>query len=329
MIASVVSGHGKYVRPDHKLTFCFEFERGFVCMKKLLAFMVCLVFVFVACDTTPAPTAPAGNTNSTTEENGLSGTIVVAGSTTVTPLMRALSYSFEAAHSGVIVEVQELGTSAGINATIGGTSHIAMASRSLTDEEQAQGLIPIPFAIDGVAVIVHESNPVDNLTIEQITAIFRGEITNWSEVGGPDAGITVVSREAGSGIRSTFESFANLLDEFEVDGEILMASAIDINPPTNLVISSGTGGVIASVSGNPNAVGYVTTGVVGAGINDVAVNGVQFSAQTLADGSYYFANSFLIGVMDNIPDIAQAFVDFILSAEGQSVVAENDYAPVS
>jgi phosphate transport system substrate-binding protein len=180
---------------------------------------------------------------------GSDNTVVVAGSTTVTPVMRELASAFEASN-GVSIEVQELGTSAGINATISGVSNIAMASRAITQAETEQGLSAIAIAIDGVAVIVNASNPVDNLSLEQITAVFRGEITNWSELGGNDAPITVVSREEGSGIRQTFETFAGLQDEIDE------------------------------------------------------------------------------GVMGNLSEQAQMFVDFILSENGQNIVSEAGYVRV-
>ena len=281
--------------------------------KKLLAALVCIGALLAAC----GPPAQGG-------ANGPSGRIVVAGSTTVTPIMLALSEAFGAANAGVSIEVQELGTSAGINATLQGVSDIAMASRPLSDDEQAQGLTPIPIAVDGVAVVVHEQNPVQSLTTQQIQAIFRGEITNWNQVGGSDASITVVSRVEGSGIRATFESFAGVQDEIEVGGRTLMASALF----RGAIISPGTGGVIASVASNPGAIGYITTGLVGDELRAVAINGVHFSNETIADGSYIFANSFLIGVRQDISPIAQAFVDWIVSPEGQRVVAENDFVPV-
>ncbi|MCL2839833.1 MAG: phosphate ABC transporter substrate-binding protein [Defluviitaleaceae bacterium] len=244
-------------------------------------------------------------------EDAGSDNIIVAGSTTITPVMREIAEAFESANNGLTVEIQELGTSAGINATIEGISDIAMSSRAMSADEQAQGVHPIPFAIDGVAVVVNPNNPVSDLTLEQITAIFYGEITNWSEVGGNDVAITVVSREEGSGIRSTFESFANI-DEVS----------------SGAIISQGTGGVIASVSSNVNAIGYVTTGVVSDGLKAVAINGVMFSETTVMNGSYIFANTFFIGIRDDLSDNAQRFVDFILSSPGQDVVSAAGYVRI-
>lgn len=269
----------------------------------------------------PAQTAPPAQT--TQDDTGLSGSIIVAGSTTVTPLMTALVASFNESYPGVNIEVQELGTSAGINATIDGVSDIAMASRSLTAEEQERGINPILIALDGMGVIVHPSNPITNISTDQIRDIFRGYITNWSEIGGNDALITVVSREAGSGARVSFESFTGVYDEVDVQGSMVQASAVS----PMAVISSGTGGVLASVSGNQNAIGYLTTGVNPDTISHLSIDGVSFSADAVLDGTFPFANSFFLGARDDVSEIAQYFIDWILSPAGQQAVSNAEFVP--
>lgn len=249
------------------------------------------------------------------------GTLIVAGSTTVTPLMRELQAVFEASQDDIRLEIQEIGTSAGVNATIDGISDIAMASRALKDSEIEAGLTPVSIAMDGVAIIVHNDNPVDELTLAQIEAIFRGEITNWSEVGGNDATITVVSREAGSGMRDAFEEFTNVRDEMQVGDEVVYVSAVY----ENAVVSSGTGAVLATVSSNENAIGYLTTGVAKDVVRAVGVDGVHFSKEAAKDGSYALANIFYIATMPDVSDDAQTFVDWIISPEGQSVVESAEY----
>jgi len=281
-----------------------------MCVKRfLLVFMFMNIVLFTAA--CRPNDASGGHTN----------TIIVAGSTTVTPVMRELALVFEAEHRGVSIEVQELGTSAGINATLQGVSDIAMSSRAITQDEQAQGIMPIAFAIDGIAVVVHPHNPVRNLSLEEITAVFRGEITNWQALGGNNHEITVVSREEGSGIRTTFETFASVQDPHQVRDKVIMASAVS----RRAIICQGTGAVIAAVSDNPNAIGYVTTGVVAPGFDAVSINGVHFSEQAVLEGTYAFANTFFIGVMDDLSDAARDFVAFILSDEGQSVVRKSGY----
>ncbi|MCL1935372.1 MAG: phosphate ABC transporter substrate-binding protein [Defluviitaleaceae bacterium] len=300
-------------------------------MKKLLS-MFGIMFL-VACGNAAEPTtAEQPNTQPnpaptvvepSPEYTGLVGEIIVAGSTTVTPLMRELVSAFTNINGHVSIEVQELGTSSGINATINGVSDIAMASRTLSDSEQEQGLTPVSIAMDGVAIVVHPSNNVDNLTLEQIEGIFRGDITNWSEVGGNNAGIAVVSREEGSGIRSTFESFANVRDEVASGDSTVWVSAV---APT-AVFSSGTGGIIASVSGNENSIGYISAGLVeDAGLKSVSIDGVAFSEAAVRDGSYAFANVFYLGIVeDTISDVARAFVDWIISEEGQTVISQAEF----
>ena len=254
----------------------------------------------------------------------ITDTLVIAGSTTVTPLMRVLQETYMNATT-THIDIQEIGTSGGINATLDGISDIAMASRSLTADEQARGLNPVPIAMDGVAVIVHHTNPVDNLTLTQIEGIFRGEIRNWSEVGGHDAPITVVSRELGSGMRTTFESFSNVRETFYINGHDVWISAVY----PHALVSSGTGGVLNAVSGNTNAIGYLTTGIENPLIRPVAINGVRFSVETAQDGTYPFANVFYLGLMSDPSPASTAFVQWILSEEGQQTVADAEFVPIN
>jgi len=250
-------------------------------------------------------------------------TIVVAGSTTVTPLMRQLAAAFETQY-GATIEVQELGTSAGINATLQGVSDMSMASRAITAAEQANGLVPVRIAFDGVGIVVHPSNPVTDLSVAQIEAIFRGDITNWAAVGGNDQTINVVSREDGSGIRATFEAFANVRDTISISETTVWVSAVT----DQATIAQGTGSVIAAVSGNPAAVGYITTGVVADNLTMLSVDGVPFSAASVIAETYAFANTFYVGATENMSEAAQAFIDFILSEEGQNIVAETGYVRI-
>lgn len=289
---------------------------------RVIAFLVFPILFLVAC----GQTSDSG-VQVTNNQNGVaSGHIIVAGSTTVTPLMNALVADFTSSiENNITIEVQELGTTSGINATIEGVSSIAMSSRSLSEGEMAQGLSPINIAMDGVGIIVNANNPVNSLTREQITNIFRGYITNWSEVGGNDELITVVSREAGSGIRTTFETFANVYDIVQVGDNMVQTSAVS----RSAIISSGTGGVVASVSSNVNAIGYVTTGVTNLeNLQSVAIDGVIFSEAAVHDGSYPFANFFILGVMPNLDYVSQYFIDWILSEEGQTSVSNAEYVRV-
>jgi len=252
------------------------------------------------------------------------GIVRVAGSTTVAPLMRELRLAYENKHPGRRIEIQEIGTSAGIRATLEGVSHIAMSSRYLSENEMEQGLMPLPFALDGISVIVHNDNEVNNLTSEQVAEIFRGNITNWSEVGGNDAEIIVVSREEGSGIRSTFEELADLEITIERDGRTFRDSEV----ARGAIFEKGTGAVKGTVRLSRNSIGYVTVGVLDDTVQSVQINGISFSEEAVRNGTYLFANTFLVGVTENIPANAQAFLDFILSEEGQTLVRNAGYVSI-
>lgn len=251
-------------------------------------------------------------------------TVRVAGSTTVSPLIKELRTAYEIDHPGSRIEVQEIGTSAGISATIEGVSHIAMASRYFSEEELNQGLVGMPFALDGIAVIVHPDNNIDNLTLEEVTKIFKGEIYNWSQVGGADAEIIVVSREEGSGIRSSFEELANLEVDIERNGRMYKDSEI----AKNAIYEKGTGAVKGTIRANENAIGYITTGVLDDTVNAIKIDGVGFSEESVRNGDYPFVNTFLIATKEETPSNVQAFIDFIFSEEGQALISQKGYVSI-
>jgi len=256
-------------------------------------------------DITPTTTAP------TNESGSAGGTVIVAGSTTVAPVAQALADAFMAAHSGYTVEVQSMGTGAGMTAAIEGVADIGLASRNLNADELVT-LDYQTFAIDGIVVITHESNPVSNLTYEQIRNIFLGNITNWSEVGGNNASIIVISRESGSGARGSFEYLANVVDDVMYD-----------------LIGQGSNGVLTSVEANANAIGYVTYGLVaGRRVSAVSVDGTPFSGAAAANGSYPFAIGFHMAFQQSGVNAAtQTFLDWAMSSAGQAVVAAEEYVP--
>lgn len=251
-------------------------------------------------------------------------TIRIAGSTTVTPLMRQLRLVYESEHPDIRIDIQEIGTSAGVIATIEGVSHISMASRYFSQEELAQGLVAMPFALDGIALVVHPDNPINDLTLEEVTKIFKGEINNWRQVGGIDAEIIVVSREEGSGIRSSFEELANLEVDIERNGNIYKDSQI----AKNAIYEKGTGAVKGAVRANKNTIGYITTGVLDDTVKSVKIDGVGFSEETVRNGDYVFANTFLIATKEEVPLGVQAFIDFIFSEEGQALINELGYVSI-
>jgi phosphate transport system substrate-binding protein len=237
-------------------------------------------------------------------------TVNVVGSTSIHPYAEMLAHQYQKKHPERKVEVQPGGSAAGLKAVGSGMADIGMCSRELKPEEAGQ-FNQVVIARDGVAVIVHSSNPVDRLTTEQIRKIFAGTITNWSEVGGKDAPIRLVTREAGSGTR---EAFTHL-----VMGEVEIArSALSQN-------SNGT--VKTMVQGEPAAIGYMSLGQA----KDVKVLRVDDQEATDANvlaGKYKLARPFLFVTKGPAGPDAQAFIDYVLSPEGQQALEAEGFIRV-
>ncbi|MDU4934191.1 MAG: phosphate ABC transporter substrate-binding protein [Peptostreptococcaceae bacterium] len=239
--------------------------------------------------------------------------VTVSGSTSVGSPMEKLAEAFEGKNSGVKVEVQQLGSSAGIKNAIEGVSEIGMSSRDLKDEEKSSGLKETIIATDGIAVITNKANKVTDLTLDQVKDIYTGKITNWKEVGGEDAPIVVVSREDGSGTRDGFQ------EKVGFESEELIKDA---------QISDGSGNIKSTVEGNVNAIGYISFGYVDEAVNAVKVDGVEINHETVANNEYVIARPFILVNKDGISDNAQALIDFILSDEGQSILEEKGFIRV-
>ena len=235
--------------------------------------------------------------------------ITISGSTSVGPTMEVLAEVYEK-DNDVNIEVQQVGSSAGIKNTIDGTSDLGMSSRDLKDEETKE-VDGTQIAIDGIAVITNTANKVTNLTSEQVKDIFTGKITNWKDVGGEDAQIVVVSREDGSGTRDGFQDILG----FESDELIKDAQICD-----------GSGNVKSTVEGNENAIAYISFGYLGDTLNDVKIDGVEPTDANVVDGKYPISRPFIVvNKKDGLSDVAKAFVDFIMSEEGQNIVAEEGF----
>jgi phosphate transport system substrate-binding protein len=243
--------------------------------------------------------------------DGLSGTIAIAGSTTVQPIASAAAEAFMDLHPDVTVTVQGGGSGTGVTQVGQGTVDIGNASREIKSSEMEEypDLVPTAIAADGIAVVVNPGNGIDTLTIEQIKAIFTGEITNWSEVGGSDSEIVIVIREDGSGTRATFEELVHN----------------KVSPAAGALQKPSNGAVKTTVAQTPNAIGYMGLGYLDESVKVIRVNNVIASEATILNGSYPISRN-LYMITDGAPaGLAKEFIDFVLSAEGQEIVAEEGF----
>ena len=238
--------------------------------------------------------------------------ITISGSTSVGPTMEVLAQEYEK-NNDVKIEVQQVGSSAGIKNTIDGTSNLGMSSRDLKYEE-AQSLDETQIAIDGIAVVTNTENKVSDLTMDQVKDIFTGKITNWKEVGGEDAQIVVVSREEGSGTRDGFQEIVG----FESDALTKDAQICD-----------GSGNVKSTVEGNKNSIGYISFGYLDKTLNDLKINGVKANDDNVVANKYPISRPFLVvNKKDSLTDEAKGFIDFIMSDEGQNIVSKEGFIKV-
>ena len=269
----------------------------------------------------PETAAPAEEPQEDTADD-LAGEIMITGSTSAEPLVTVLSDLFMEAHPDVSIAVQGNGSSAGIKAAADGTAQLGMSSRDLKDEEK-DGLTPTTICMDGIAVIVNLENPVKALTKDQIAAIFQGEITNWKDVGGNDEEILIISREAGSGTRSAFEEIVGLLAKDENGNEVTLVDE------SRALIADSTNAVSTTVAGKANSIGYISLGSYDETlVHAIDVDEVACSQENVLGGTYAIARPFVLVAGPGTEQIANAFLDYVMSAEGQAVIAENKYIPV-
>ena len=300
--------------------------------KKLLAGMliaVMAVFTLAGCSSDTEETADE-ETEAVEEEeeteaeeeeeteaeasSDLSGTVATDGSTSMESVIGYLSEAFMLANENVTVTYNPTGSGSGITAVSEGTCDIGLASRNLKDEEIADGLEQTVLCYDGIAVIVNLENSVTELTLEEISQIFTGEITNWSELGGDDAEIVVIGREAGSGTRDGFESITETEDACVYSQEL-----------------TSTGAVITAVQSNTYAIGYASMASASADdVNIVSVDGVSPSEETVSDGTYAIQRPFVLVTKTDteLSDVAQAFFDYCFTDEAAEYIREAGCVPV-
>ena len=260
------------------------------------------------------------NTTEGTQGSTSSSKIVAVGSTTVAVPMEGLAEKYKEVDQGVVVEVQGVGSSAGVKAIADGTAGIGMVSRELKDNEQNENFVVTTMAYDGIAIVVNPANGVTDLTSAQVKDIFEGTVTNWSEVGGVDQTIIVVSREDGSGTRSAFEELLKL--EKEIDGNKVSSMS------QSALIAEGNGTMKATVASKEGAIGFVSLGFIDDTVKAVNIDGIEPTIDTVKNGSYTISRPLLLITHKDSNEQITKFMDFILSDAGQAVVSEH-YIPVN
>lgn len=288
-------------------------------MKKLIAIALAgvLTLAMTACgaqnsaaDTTAATTAAATaateTTAETTEAAKLSGTVTLAGSTSMQKLCEAMIESFEQVYPDITVTAEYTGSGAGLEALAGGKTDIGNASRSLKDGEKQSGAVENIVAVDGIAVITHKDNTVSDLTAQQLTDIYTGKITNWKDLGGTDEAIVVLGREAGSGTRGAFEELLKIEDQCAYAQEL-----------------DSTGGVLAKVAATPGSIGYVSLDVVDDTVKALSLDGVAPTEENIVAGSYKLSRPFVmatLGTIEEQNDLVKTWFHYVQSDEGQAVI---------
>jgi phosphate transport system substrate-binding protein len=298
-------------------------------MKNLLTGLVVLMLLatVVGCGggaaEEPAAAAPAVSTDVPAAPTdapvsaGLAGQIQLAGSTTVQPLAEVLAEAFMAQNPDLVIEIQGGGSSVGVTSAGEGTVDIGNASRNVKDSEfeQFPDLQVFSIAYDGIAIVTHPDTELPTLSIGQVQSIFAGEVTNFSEVGGPDTPITVVSREEGSGTRAAFEEL--VMEHGDAEKVIT----------ENALLQQSNGQVRTTVASTPNTIAYLSFGFLDDSTRGVLIDGVEPSVANVKNGSYSIFRPLNMLTNGAPNDLAEAFIAFILSSMGQEIVAE-DYITV-
>lgn len=233
-------------------------------------------------------------------------TVSTDGSTSMEEVIGVLGEEFMAANENITVTYNPTGSSSGIKAVLEDRCDIGLSSRDLKDEEKAEGLVGTVLAYDGIAIIVNPENPISDMSLEDIAKVYTGEITNWKDLGGNDAEIVLIGREAGSGTRDGFESITGTEDACQYRQEL-----------------TSTGDVITTVSQNPDAIGYASLSAVKDSIKAISVNGVTATEATVKDGSYLVQRPFVLVTKEGkeLSESAQTFFDYITSADAAEAIS--------
>lgn len=244
--------------------------------------------------------------NNTADNTDLSGSVTLAGSTSMEKLANAMNEAFMEKYPNVSATAEFTGSSAGIESLVAGSVDIGDASRALSDDEKGQGIVENIVAIDGIAVITDTDNTITDIKSEDLAKVYTGEITNWKDLGGKDEQIVVIGREAGSGTRDAFEELMDVKDSCKYAQEL-----------------DSTGAVLAKVATTPGAVGYVSLDVLDDTVNGLKINSVEPTEENILAGTYVLQRPFVMATKGEISEQSeqvQAYFDFINSEDGQNVI---------
>jgi phosphate transport system substrate-binding protein len=240
------------------------------------------------------------------------GAVSVVGSTSVQPFAEALAEEFMASHPAEKIFIQGGGSTAGIQAVLTGASQVGMSSRKLEESEKA--LIAVPIIYDAIAVIVHRTNPLDNLPMDQIRKIYAGKITRWKEMGGPDRAITVVTREEGSGTRETFQNLVMGKNE-----EISLGA----------LVQDSNGAIRQVVADDPNAIGFISLGLVNDRVKALRIDGIEPNLENIRTRRYNIIRPFLFVFKSPPQGVAKEFLDYVLSPAGQKLLTQEGLVSIN
>lgn len=285
-------------------------------MKKVLKVLTvaCLIAAMATgCGSTKGASEETGSTAQIKTESQAGGTVTTDGSTSMEKVIGFLKEAYMEENKDVKVTYNPTGSGSGIQAVQEGRCDIGLSSRDLKEEEQ-EDLEGTVVAIDGIAIIVNPENAVEDLTIEQIAALYKGEITNWSEVGGADAPVVLIGREAASGTRDGFESITGTEDACQYAQEL-----------------TSTGDVVQTVASNPNAIGYASVASVKDTVKMVSVEGVTPTTETIQDGTYKIQRNFVFVTKKGaeLSETAKAFFEFATSPAADTLIEQAGAVPVA
>lgn len=271
-----------------------------------------LAAVATGCGSSTSSAAASSESAAASSASGLNGTVATGGSTSMEKVMSALQEAYAEKEPDVTVTYDPTGSGAGITGATDKTLDIGLSSRKLKDGET--GVTATTIALDGIAIIVNNANPVQDLTIDQIAKIATGEVTNWKDVGGEDAPIVLIGREAGSGTRDGFESITGTNDACKYRQEL-----------------TSTGDVITTVSQNPDAIGYASLASLKDNVKALTVGGIAPTEETVKDGSYVIQRPFILVTKDGVElsETAKKFFDYATSSQAAEVITAAGAVPVN